>query len=108
MDPTQITLEYLRRLLIVSFLIYVVSFLIKQYSVQKHLQAVNKHRANTLNSYKLFIQSLENADSGTKQSLMVEIARAIYESGQTGYINSKDDSGGIPSILEITKMVNKG
>lgn len=102
---TVITLEYLRRLLIISFFIYIITFLIKQYSIKKHLETLNTHRQNTLNSYNLFLRSIGSADQDVKNALMVEVARAIYESGQTGYINSKDDGNNAPSIMEVTKFI---
>ncbi|WP_461452964.1 hypothetical protein [Mucilaginibacter sp.] len=104
-SSTVITIEYLKRLLVVSFLIYVITFIIKQYSIKKHLQTINTHRQNTLNSYNLFLKSMGTADQDIRNSLMVEVARAIYESGQTGYINSKDDNTNSSSILEVTKFI---
>lgn len=102
---TVITLEYIKRLLIISFFIYIITFIVKQYSIKKHLETLNTHRQNTLNSYNLFLKSMGTAEQDVKNSLMVEVARAIYDSGQTGYINSKEDSNNNSSITEITKFI---
>lgn len=109
-NGTIITIEYLTRVLIISFLIYVITFCAKQFNIQQHLSTVNKHRENTLNSYKLFIDSMGESDSEIKQALMMEVAKAIYESGQTGYLTNGDKSDGSPSLIELTKYVggNKG
>jgi hypothetical protein len=103
---TVITLEYLKRLLIISFIIYLITFFIKQYSIKKHLQTLNRHRQNTLASFNLFIKGMGDTEQDVKNALMVEIARAIYESGQTGYLPKHDDNGNNSSITEITKFMS--
>lgn len=100
-----ITIEYLTRVLIVSFIIFLISFCAKQFNIQQHLAVVNKHRENTLNSYKLFIDSLGDSNSEVKHALMMEVAKAIYDSGQTGYLGSNDKSDSSPSLIEMTKYV---
>jgi len=104
-NVTIITIEYLTRVLIVSFSIFLISFCAKQFNIQQHLSVVNKHRENTLNSYKLFIDSLGDNDTEIKPALMMEVAKAIYESGQTGYLGSNDKSDGSLSMVEMTKYV---
>lgn len=105
--PSVVTIELITRLLIISFSIYLITFSFKQYSIQKHLQTINRHRQNTLNSFKLFIESLDANDISTRNALMVEVARAIYDSGQSGYISTKDSSDSSPSIIEMTRYVNQ-
>lgn len=105
LTPSNVTLEFVTRLLLISFSIYVISFTLKQYNVQKHLHTLNRHRQNTLNSYKLFIESLDANDMSTRNALMMEVAKAIYESGQSGFISSKDGSDSSPSIIELTRFV---
>ncbi len=102
-----ITLELFTRILIISFAIYIITFTFKQYNVHNHLYTVNKHRQNTLNSFKLFISSLDPTDIVTRNALMMEVAKAIYESGQSGYISNKDSGDSNPSIIEMTRFVGK-
>lgn len=105
-NSTVIVIEYLRRLLLVSFLIYIITFMFRQYSIHKHLATVNKHRENTLNSFKLFIQSIDSSDADVKNTIVKEIAKAIYESGETGYISLKQGASDSSSIVtEITKYI---
>jgi hypothetical protein len=105
-NSTVIVIEYLRRLLLVSFFLYVITFMFRQYSIHKHLATVNKHRENTLNSFKLFIQSIDSSDSDVKNTIVKEIAKAIYESGETGYISLKQGASDSSSIVtEITKYI---
>jgi hypothetical protein len=84
----------------ISITIFFISFCFKQYSVNRHLSTINKHRANAFGSYKLF-EALAK-DGPEKNVLLHQLAKAIYEQTSTGFIN---DKGGInPSVLEITKM----
>jgi hypothetical protein len=102
-----VTIELLTRLVVISFAIYLVSFSFKQYNVQNHLYTINKHRQNTLDSFKLFIESLDTNDNVTRTTLMMEVAKAIYEAGHSGYISTKDGSDSAPSIIEMTRFVNQ-
>lgn len=106
-DKSVVTIELLTRLLVISFAIYLVSFSFKQYNVQNHLHTMNKHRQNTLNSFKMFIESLDTSDNVTRTALMMEVAKAIYDSGQSGYISSKDGADSSPSVIELTRFVNQ-
>jgi hypothetical protein len=105
-SATVITIQYITRALIISFQIYIISFCAKQFNIQQHLATVNKHRENTLNSYKLFIDSLGDTDTAIKPALMMEVAKAIYDSGQTGYLGSNDKSDNSTSMIEMTKYIS--
>mgnify|MGYP003751844133 CR=1 FL=1 len=92
------------KLLIFAVQIFLISFSFKQYSINKHLKTINKHRQNGLNSFKLFVESINKEDYETRNSLMLQLAKAIYEQTSTGYISDKNQ--GINSgIVEITKMI---
>ncbi|GAB2678194.1 hypothetical protein GCM10027036_34800 [Flavihumibacter cheonanensis] len=105
--PSIVTVELITRILIISFSIYLISFAFKQYNIQKHLHTLNRHRQNTLNSFKLFIESLDANDIATRNALMMEVAKAIYESGQSGFISGKESTDNTPSIIEMTRFVNQ-
>jgi hypothetical protein len=102
-----VTIQLITRLIIISIFLYVMTFCFKQYSVHKHLHTLNTHRQNILNSFKLFIESIDKNDTVMRNALMMEVARAIYESGETGYITSKSNSDTGSSIMEVTKYLNK-
>jgi hypothetical protein len=105
-EPGLLTIQIISRLLILSIWVYVISFCLKQYSVNKHLSTLNKHRQNTLDSYKLFLQSIDPTDGITKNALMMEVAKSIYEHGSTGHLTSKNADSN-PSIIELTRFVNQ-
>lgn len=104
-----ITIKYnitnlLIKLLIFAVQIFMISFSFKQYSISKHLSTINKHRQNGLDSFKLFVESISKEDTETRNSLMLQLAKAIYEQTSTGYISDKNQ-GVNSGIIEITKMI---
>lgn len=84
--------------------IFLISFAFKQYSINKHLTTINKHRQNGFNSFKLFIETINKDDVETRNSLMLQLAKAVYEQANTGYINDKGQNIN-SGIVEITKMM---
>jgi len=104
-DPIEIKIiQLITRFAFISFLIFLVTFCFKQYSICKHLYTINKHRQNTLDSYKLFLESVNREDTMTRNALMMEVAKAIYDSGNTGYLSSKKQESS-PSIIEMTRLI---
>ncbi|MBE2256780.1 MAG: hypothetical protein IAE65_11330 [Ignavibacteria bacterium] len=91
---------------ILVLLIYLIKNGFKQYSINKHLYSLNIHRKNVLNSYKLLIESIDVSNVDIRNAIVMEVSKAIYESGKTGYIDSKSDEVSNPSIIEITKLLN--
>lgn len=92
------------RILIISLIIFTVSFAFKQYNVNMHLHTMNKHRQNALNSFQLFLESIKD-DANTRNALMLHLSKAIYEQGRTGYLNDKSNtSSSGPSVIEMTKF----
>lgn len=94
------------RVLILAIQIFFISFSFKQYSVNRHLQNVNRHRANAFESYQLFDNILPEKDDIHRNELMLQLAKAIYEQGSTGYLSEKGSNFNL-SLTEITKMIGK-
>ncbi len=87
----------------------IVKFSFKQYSIHSHLYVVNKHRQNVMNSFKLLHDSLidsnKESDRELQKILALEVARVIFESGQTGFVQTPDLDVQSPDILEIIKAL---
>ncbi|WP_296622394.1 hypothetical protein [Marivirga sp.] len=93
------------KIFLISIFVFLISFSFKQYSVNKHQETLSKHRQNALNSYKLFTQSIVGEDENSRNALMVQVAKAIYEQTQsTGFISDRNQSNS-PGIVELTKIV---
>ncbi len=95
------------KIFLIAMLVFFISFSFKQYNVNRHLQTLNRHRQHALNSYILFSQSISGDDVSSRNSLMIHVAKAIYEHNQsTGYLSEKTqqiNSG----ILELTKIIGE-
>jgi hypothetical protein len=92
---------------LLSILVFFISFSFKQYSINKHLYTLNKHRENVLNSYQLFLSTVGEESTDIRNVLMMEVAKAIYEHGKTGFVTDKDGDSSSPSIVEISKFLTK-
>ncbi|WP_430817874.1 hypothetical protein [Carboxylicivirga sp. RSCT41] len=92
-----------------AIVIFVISFCFKQYSVARHNYSINRHRANSLNSYKLYTDSLdEEVPNEIRSELLGYVSKAIYDHQPTGYISEKGQNVN-SGIFELTKniMANK-
>lgn len=94
------------RILVVGISVFLIGFSFKQHSVNRHLFTINKHRQNALESYQLFITSINKEDTQTRHQLIIEVAKAIYELGSTGYITEKSQNPSSNGIIELTKFIN--
>ncbi len=77
---------YLKKLIILGLLIFGLRFSFKQFSIHKHLHTVNKHRANTLDSFEFFHNNLKDGDSESRDQYLIEVAKSIFNLKETGFI----------------------
>lgn len=91
--------------MIVAICIFSITFCLKQFSIQRHLQTVNQHRADTLNSYDLYKVSMSsNVSEDTKDELLGHIAKTIYDHQPTGFISEKNQTVN-SGMFELTKNI---
>jgi len=94
------------KVVLVAIQVFFISFSFKQFNVNKHLETLNKHRQNALNSYKLFQQSIIGNDNGSHNALMIQVAKSIYEHPQsTGFLNENGQQMN-SGIVELTKIIS--
>ena len=72
-----------------------------------HLYTLNRHRANTLKSFEYLTNSPDSLSADSYNAILMEVAKAIYESGQTGYINMNDNNADMPSIVDFSKIITQ-
>jgi hypothetical protein len=96
----------IKRVALISLWLFLVAFGFRQFSVNKHLATLNRHRQNALNSFRLFIETIGPQDATARAQLMLQVAKAIYEQGPTGYLSHKLTDQKEPSILELTRLVS--
>jgi hypothetical protein len=96
------------KFLFISIFLFLISYSFRKYSIYKHLQTINKHRQNALNSYRMLTESIIGEDLATRNSLMLQVAKAIYEQTPTGFLPTKDSQSQTSEILEVTKILSNG
>lgn len=101
----EIISQIFTRVLALSMWVFITTFAFRQFSINKHLSTVNRHRANALNSYNLFINSIDPTDKQTRNALILTVSKAIYDQTNTGHLSSRTSQSS-PSILEWNKIVN--
>ncbi len=103
----KIASTWLKRITIVGILLYIAKFSFNQFSINQHLATLNKHRSNALQTFKLFIDSISQDDSQTKNTLLVEVAKTIFDVGNTGFLNKDQIDIKGSSIHEVTKVLGQ-
>jgi len=92
------------RLFLISFVVYIVNFCVKNYNASKHNQTVNSQKANSLNAALVLLERAKT-DEGN-DNIMTQAASAIFSHQPTGY-NKKDPENISKSITEkIIEKVN--
>ena len=111
MKPTDFfTIEYgLVKLALLILLSYVVGFSSRQYSINSHLAASNKHRKNIAETMKDFYES--DMDATAKSFIINKGTEEMFENLPIGHISkseNRDNDGPIHQIFnQIPKINNK-
>ena len=61
---------------------------IKNYSAQKHLEIVSRHRQNALDTFPELLESSGN-NPETRHAVLSAATNAIFDTNQSGYLSSK-------------------
>ncbi|MDE0014703.1 MAG: hypothetical protein OXU51_00845 [Candidatus Poribacteria bacterium] len=81
---------------------------IKNYTAEKHLETVNRHRQNALATFEAFTEAAgENRE--TRDAVLLAATDAIFDANQSGYLSvktSRSDSAG--PIQQVVRAVTPG
>jgi len=77
----------------------------KTYRAHRHNAVVNRHRQNALTTFQTFAQAA--SEEQTKNAVLLQATQCIFSPQQTGYIQSDNDTPGIPQVLEIVRSFSK-
>lgn len=61
---------------------------IKNYTAQKHLEIINTHRQNALETFDTFVEAAEG-NRETRDEVLKAATRAIFDANQSGYLSTK-------------------
>jgi hypothetical protein len=106
LDPPSSIVDAVSRVVSKSFVLAVLlgatAWTAKIYKSLKHLEAINRHRANAIKTFQAFVKS--TADEATKNAVLLETTRSIFAVQASGFIDASNDAGsGDLKIVELVK-----
>ncbi len=89
------------KVLIFSVISYLLILSAKNFLSHKHNDIVNKHRQNTLMTYKAIVEA--SGEEGVRDAVLLQAASCIFSSQATGYVNQGRDKdiSNQKSVVEI-------
>lgn len=72
---------------------------LKNYTAQKHLEVINIHRQNALETFDTFVAAAEG-NRDTRDQVLLAATRAIFEANQSGYLSTKTSSSDTASPVQ--------
>lgn len=90
------------RLFIISFIVYIINFCVKNYNAIKHNFTINSHKANSLNAALVLLERAKTPEGN--DSIMNQAASAIFSHQPTGY-STKDPENISSTVTE--KIIEK-
>ncbi len=97
--------SFLTKLLIFSFLSFIFYQLVKNFYANMHLHTINKHRANSLNTFEAFTKSAKS--DKVSDAVLLQATKAIFEPGSSGYISQKGEHSSITDLLRVFEQNEK-
>ena len=78
---------------------------IKNHTAQKHLEVINVHRQNALETFDTFVAAAEG-NRDTRDQVLLAATKAIFDANQSGYLSTKTSSSDNASpVQQIIKEV---
>lgn len=93
------------KILIFAVLGYLLLLAARNYTTHKHNAVVNRHRQNALLTYRALVEAA--GGNGTEDIVLAHAASCIFSPQETGFSNSKNDSPGSKSVLELMTKATK-
>lgn len=94
----------LNKVIIITGLIYLVTLCLKNFRANKHNYIVNKHRADALTTFEVFISAANAEDIQTKNAILLKATETIFGYQPSGYLPSNQETADLsPKVIEIFK-----
>ena len=78
---------------------------IKNFAAEKHLEVINTHRQNALETFDTFVAAAEG-NRETRDAVLLAATEAIFDANQSGYLSTKTSGSDNKSpIQQIIKEV---
>ena len=87
---------------LLTLIYFVLNRFSKNYTAQKHLEVVNRHRQNALDTFEDFFESAGD-NPETRHAVLIAATDAIFDANQSGYLSAK--TKGAESANPIQQVV---
>lgn len=92
------------KFIVLSSFFYGLVWTTKNYNAHRHNCIVNKHRANSLNSFETFVKSTE--DPATKDAVLLQATQSIFSPQSSGYDGSDGEGDPSNKFIEILRHID--
>ena len=90
---------------LLSLVFLLLNRVIKNYTAEKHLEVINTHRQNALETFDVFVTAAEG-NRDTRDQVLLAATKAIFEANQSGYLSAKTSSSDTANpVQQIIKEV---
>ena len=90
--------------LIISMLSYAISLTVKNFFAEKHLESVNRHKANCLSTFNTFVDS---ADEERKAAVLLQATQTIFSHQKSGFLSKENEASNPNPVVEVVRNVSK-
>lgn len=94
------------RFVILSLLLYAISFTARNYNSMRHNHIVNKHRANSMRTFQTFVEAA-GGDTETKNAVLIQATQSIFSAQASGYSHKESNPEPQPKIIEILSSLGR-
>ena len=77
---------------------------IKNFAAEKHLEVINTHRQNALETFDAFVAAAEG-NRETRDAVLLAATKAIFEANQSGYLSTK--TSGTDSTSPVQQIIKE-
>lgn len=93
------------KLFMLAIVIFSLQMLMRNYFANMHQATLNRHRENALEVFEAMVKA--GTSDETRDAILAFLAKAIFESGDTGFLPGKDMSKDAPDVLQMVRDVSK-
>jgi len=93
------------KLFLLAVVIFALQVMMRNYFANMHQATLNRHRENALEVFGAMVKA--GFSDETKDAVLAFLAKAIFDSGDTGFLPGKDMSKDAPDVLQMVRDVSK-
>ncbi len=87
-----------------SLIFLILNRVIKNYAAEKHLEVINTHRKNALETFETFAGATDKPE--TREQVLLAATKTIFDANQTGYLSGKSTSSDTANpVQQIIKEI---